>query len=79
MKNPWVNAGSAPCATQPHPALGGHADDHRFTTGKQGGDGAETSHGFPMGFPMVFPWFSIFGTGKHGYPYHYISATATGI
>ena len=54
MKNPWVTAGSAPCATQPHPALGGHADDHRFTTGKQGGDGAETSHGFPM----VFQWFS---------------------
>ena len=85
MKNPWVTAGSAPCATQPHPALGGHADDHRFTTGQQGGDGAETSPDFHMGFPMVFLWFTygfqVCGTGKHGYPYHisywYLYRTST--
>jgi len=65
MKNPWVTAGSAPCATQPHPALGGHADDHRFTTGKQGGDGAETSHGFPV----VFPCFS------HGFQFSELANT----
>ena len=76
MKNPWVNAGSAPCATQPHPALGGHADDHRFTTGKQGGDGAETSHGFPMGFPMVFNfrnWQTRISLSLHiSYSYWYL-------
>ena len=36
LRHPWL-IGSAPCATQPRPAFGGHAHDHRFTTGQQGG------------------------------------------